>query len=307
MLLIDKYKPGKISNLVLKDKIKNQLEKVQNQNLLITGNTGSGKTTALYCIARNNYHGMLDDAVYVLNVIDDRSLKSIQDTLEIFCKKKIEHTVKKMIIIDDLDELSDKIQQVINNLMETYEKKVIFAFTCNNTINVIEQIQGRCIILHFNKLNTKLIYEKLKEICNNEQFTFDEDGLKQICYDADGNLKKAINNLQLISNYSNNINLINVRKILNIPIPELINDFFNFCLNKQFNNAHSQIINMKHSGLMSFDILNGLIQYLKIDEKIDADKRIKFLEIISEFIIIISKGIDSELQLTACVAKLILC
>jgi replication factor C subunit 2/4 len=306
MAWIEKYKPRHLNDLILNNKLKKQIDKVKYQNLLLTGGMGNGKTSTLYCIAKDLYKGFISEAVYVLDIIDDRSLKTIQDMLETFCKKRIEQKIKKMIIIDDLDEIPEKVQQLINNLMEIYEYKVIFSMSCFNLSNIIESIQSKCVILQFKSPKYELVENKLIEICNNEKIKYEKEGLKQIYSDADGNLRKTINNLQMISNFTDNITCKCVRQLLNIPEPTLIENIFKLCLDKNFSEANNKILDMNKNGTMSFDILNGMIQYLKTNDTIKEEIKIKFLEIVATSLVLVSKGFDSKLQLSNCIAKLII-
>lgn len=304
MAWIVKYKPKCLDDLILSKKIKERINNVKYQNLMITGK--SGKTSILHCVAKSLYKGIIDEAVYVLNIIDDRSLKTIQDSLETFCKKKISKPIKKMIIIDDLDEIFDKIQQIISNLMEIYEKKVIFMISCNDLTKIIETIQEKCVIIKIKNPNIKNALVKMKQICDNENIKYNDDGLKSIYNYSNGNMVHIINNLQIVGSYDNEINIKNVRDVLEIPDPDLIENIFNLCENKKFIEANNLIISLHEKGTSCFDILNGMLNFLKYNEKLKDNVKIKFLEIISDCLIQLNSGVESKLQLSKCISMLIL-
>ena len=45
-----------------------------------------------------------------------------------------------------------------------------FVFTCNNSSDIIESIQSRCIIIRFNKPPTNIFIDKIKVICEKRIF-----------------------------------------------------------------------------------------------------------------------------------------
>ena len=57
---IEKYKPKKIKDLLLNDIVRIQFETyIENKeipNLILTGETGVGKTSSIHCLIRNMYH-----------------------------------------------------------------------------------------------------------------------------------------------------------------------------------------------------------------------------------------------------------
>lgn len=303
---VEKYKPRKFDDLALDDHLKNQLRGLKMQNIIITGYTGTGKSSILKCMAKEVYKKYVNEYVYFLDVIDDRSLKTINEVIENFCKRKINENIRKMIIIDDIDEIPNKIQQIINNVMELYEKKVIFAFTCIDIMNVLEGLQSKCIIIRLGKISDDLIRNQLVKICNSEDIKFTDDSLNAIINISNGDLRKAINNLQMISCYSNNIIYKNVVGILRIPEISIIKYIFKFCKEKDFDNANNTIIGMRRDGLLSFDILNGMILFLKsCDDYMSEEMKIKYLKVISDCAIVISNGLDNELQLSKCIVDMI--
>lgn len=303
---IEKYKPKKYDDLVLETNLKERIRKLKLQNLIITGYTGTGKSTILRCLAKEIYKTYVNEYVYVLDVIDDRSLKTVNEMLETFCKKKIGDSIRKMVIIDDIDEISTKIQQIINNLMEIYEKKVIFTFTCVNMMNVLEALQSRCIVLRLGKLSDDLIREQLIKICMNESIKCTEDAMDYIIEISNNDLRKAINNLQMISSYSNEIVIENVINLCNLPEQEIIRKLFKHCIDKKFEEANDVILGLKKKGILSLDILNGMVYFLKkCGDFIKENNKIKYLKVLSKCIVVINSGLESDLQLSNCIIELI--
>ena len=204
---------------------------------IITGVPGIGKTTTILCIAKNLLGKYYNQGVLELNASDDRGIKAVQESIIYFCKKKLEikdedgrtYSRHKIVLLDEADNMTKKAQQLVNNLMSQYHNTTRFAFTCNNSSDIIEAIQSRCIIFRYRRLNNQQLHDKLKFICDKEMITYSEDGLDALVTIAQGDLRQAINNLQLTYNGYEKIVPSNVYKLCDKPHPEIIKDIFMAC------------------------------------------------------------------------------
>lgn len=321
---VEKYRPKKIDDLVLNpyllEKIKKIIKDKDMPNLIITGIPGIGKTTTILCIAKQLLGKYFDQGVLELNASDDRGIKSVQDSIIYFCKKKLDLNKKsrknnnkiysnhKIILLDEADNMTKKAQQLINNLMEKYHNNTRFAFTCNNSSGIIEAIQSRCIILRYIRLSNEQIASRLKFICEKENVPYTEDGINEIANITQGDLRQAINNLQLIYNGYRDITPENVYRLCDIPHPLVIKEIFLACKQKNIREALKLLDNLRKQGYSNSDISISMINTLKNmkTDEIDDETKIKYLEDICRTSLIISKGIDKSLQLTGCIAHLCL-
>ena len=107
----------------------------------------------------------------------------------------------KLVILDEADNMDDdRVQPQINTIMESFKDEVRFAYTCNTSSNIIESIQSRCLILMFTRLTPALTSERLVEIANMERLKYDIKALNQISELSHGDMRSAINMLQLVFN-----------------------------------------------------------------------------------------------------------
>ncbi len=317
---IEKYRPSKLEDIILDDhtqkKIKKIIEDKEMTNLILPGVPGIGKTTTIKCIARSLYGKYADEAVLELNASDDRGIKSVQEKIVTFCKKKMDlndrgdnngkkYSEHKLIFLDEADNMTNKAQRLINNLMEKYNKTTRFAFTCNSSSDIIEGIQSRCIILRFYRLKKDQIINRLEKICEFENIKINNKCLETIAEIADGDLRSAINNLQLIFRSCNEITPENIYKVCSKPQPTIIKSIIDDCINKDLISAKDKIFNLKKDGYSESDIILGLIHVLKTNKNILEETRIKFLEKVCYYAYIISKGLATDIQLISCIVSLI--
>ncbi len=317
---IEKYRPSKLEDIILDDntykKIKKIIDDKDMTNLILPGVPGVGKTTSIKCIARALYGKYADEAVLELNASDDRGIKSVQEKIVTFCKKKMDlndrgnndgrkYSEHKLIFLDEADNMTNKAQRLINNLMEKYNKTTRFAFTCNSSSDIIEGIQSRCIILRFYRLKKEQVINRLQQICEFEKVEISKKGLEVIAEITDGDLRSAINNLQLVYRSCTKITIENIYTVCSKPQPTFIKRIFDNCINKNFIEATNVIFELKKLGYSESDIILGMIQFLKSEPSLKEDVRINYLEKVCYYAYVISKGLATDIQLVACLTTLV--
>jgi replication factor C subunit 2/4 len=316
---VEKYRPMTLDDLILDEHTMNKINKIVEDknmpNIIITGIPGIGKTTTILCIAKLLLGKYFKDGVLELNASDDRGIKSVQDSIIYFCKKQltipeseIKYANHKIVLLDEADNMTTKAQQLINNLMGEYHKTTRFAFTCNNSSDIIEAIQSRCLIFRYKRLSEKQVIKRLETVCDMENITYDKEGLHTIMMISQGDMRQALNCLQTTYNGYTIISSENVYKICDKPHPLIINNMLIECHKKNIRDALIQLNKLRDKGYCSSDIIMGMFQTLKSSrvEGLDEDTKIKFMAEISRSYLVISKGVDSNLQLTGCLCKLVL-
>jgi len=318
---IEKYRPKKIDYMILNDNLKNialQCIKTKNlPNMILTGEPGIGKTSTIRCIAYGLYGENYNDNVLELNASDDRGIKSVQGDIINFCntikskKKSIndEQTntqcMHKLVILDEADNIMDKAQHQINSLMEQYKNTVRFALTSNSSADIIEAIQSKCAILRYSKLTSQQVADRLKTICEIEKITYEKNALLELAQISKGDMRNAINMLQLLYNKHDAIKQQNIQDISCMPQSVTIKEIFKCCNENNLKKAISLVLDLKHDGYSGSDITLGMIHTLKTESCEITDKlKIKMMYEICNSAYNISRGTDTNLQLIACLALL---
>lgn len=318
---IEKYRPKSLNDLILPQqmqfKIKQILESKTLPNLIITGSPGVGKTSTILCIARKIFGPKYKDMILELNASNNRTLDFINTTIAYFCKKKssINNQSQKLIIFDEADNITNKAQNLLANLMEEYAHNTCFAFTCNESSKIIESIQSRCIILRYTPMTSDNIKKRLEMICNKENITYDNNGIKKIIFISQGDIRQAINNLEATYYGYNTITEEHVNKLCYHPHTDIIKNIIKACIRKDLINSIKLIHQLKINGYCSNDILLTILNILREWNIVEDDNwtllesmeniKINFIKIISDCYINVSDGIDTQLQLYGCISRMI--
>jgi len=307
---IEKYRPKALEDLILplttQYKIANMIETKNLPNIIITGSPGTGKTSTILCLAKKILGKDYKDMLLELNASNNRTLDFINSTVANFCKKKLssDSTTQKIIIFDEADNITKKAQNLLANLMEEHSHNTRFAFTCNESSKIIESIQSRCMILRYIPMTSDNIKKRLQFICQKENIIYDEPGLNAIIFISQGDVRQAINNLEATYHGYETITEENVYKLCYHPHPKIVIEIIKECVGLNLIKSMDYIHELKNCGYCTNDILLTMLNSLR-EINIDEDIRINFIKIISESYMTVSEGIDTNLQLYACLSRMI--
>lgn len=310
----DKYRPKKndelILNNIIRTKINHIIETKSISNLIFTGKSGQGKTSTIHYIVKKIYHkNDYQTAILELNASDERGIKSVNEVIQNFCKKKIYYkegyAQHKTLILDEADNLTSKAQKSINLLMEQYPDTK-FVFTCNNSQAIIEPIQSRCTKILFNNNLTEQIIARLEYICEKENIKYEnKKTLEYLIEISNYDIRKVISNLELvtmfISKYTENNKIItiqNINNIIDIPSHNILEKILNAILNKNYTEIFVNINEFKNQGYYALDIILYFIKYIEKSNIINNNVRNYYLDILCKQALIISKTRTNYIQLT---------
>jgi DNA polymerase III delta prime subunit len=151
-LLTEKLRPKEIRHMILPDRIRNVFEgKGLNQNILLAGSPGCGKTTLAKILASDLPH-------MFINVSDESSVDVIRNKINDFCSNISVldgKSSKKVVILDEFDGASDQFYKALRGTIEKFAKNTRFIATCNYINKVPDAIQSRFEVINFDPVNSE--------------------------------------------------------------------------------------------------------------------------------------------------------
>jgi len=307
-----KYIPESIDDIIARDDTKKQIECMINgtciMNTIITGVPGIGKTMIMHFIAKKILGKNYRNRSLTLIGSDDRGIKTISDTIVNFCKKKVDDSYKnidvKLVLIDEADNMTQKAQYNLSVVMDKYSSSVKYILTCNNSWKIVESIQSKCSIMLLTRMGDNSIASHLRSICVRENVQCNEKGINAILNISNGDLRSAINNLQLVYVCCEKITEKNVFKLFDMPNPHELNELIKACVRYDLKDALNKLLTIINKGYSETDIILGLTNMLKRAKYIEESTKIRLILTTNETSLILSRGIDSQLQLAGCIANM---
>ena len=214
---IETYRPETLSDIIGQKIVINDLTSLikypkSMPHLLFTGQTGVGKTETAICIARNLLTKYAKIYVLHLNSTDERNIEVLRNKIRKFMKLDASKNMPyKIIILDDVEEMTQESQSALLSILDDMAESR-FIMTARNASKIIEPLRSRCVEFKFSIINEKDIKDKLGEISQKENITVDRSGLSAIARKSKGDIRRAINNLQVISTINDSITYNTVMK-----------------------------------------------------------------------------------------------
>ena len=221
--LYRKYRPETFENVVgQKHIIKTLLNAIENNKVahayIFSGPRGTGKTTtakllakALNCDCENkpcnecdNCKAILDGSHPDIIEIDAASNNGVDEVRELIEKVKYAPIQGKfkVYIIDEVHMMTSGAFNALLKTLEEPPEHVVFILATTDVHKVIPTVLSRCQRFDFSKINFEDIKQRVTEILNLEQITF-EDGVPSLVAElADGGMRDALSILDQVVSYA---------------------------------------------------------------------------------------------------------
>jgi replication factor C subunit 2/4 len=306
---VEKFRPQVLEDVVGNERTVSQLNTISAQgnmpNLLLVGPPGCGKTTSIWCLARQMLGETARQAVCELNASDDRGIDVVREKIKSFAQQKVNvpPNMHKIIILDEADSMTASAQQALRMIMTDYTSTTRFALACNDSSKIIEAIQSRCAILRFTRLSDPDVLSRLMTIIKSEEVKFEDKGLEALIFTAEGDMRNAINNLQATVSAFGLVSFDNVFQVCDQPHPDILRDVISRCLESQFSAACGCLKVLWIQGYSPLDIIGSLYKVVT-NYSMNENLQLKFLKELAILRMRLLDGVCTLLQVHGCLAKL---
>jgi replication factor C subunit 2/4 len=306
---IEKFRPEFLHEVVGNSEAVSRLSAIASAgnlpNIILSGPPGIGKTTSILCLGREMLGDAYKNAVLELNASDARGIDVVRNKIKMFAQKKVtlppgKH---KIIILDEADSMTGAAQQALRRTMEIYSTTTRFALACNNSTKIIEPIQSRCAVLRFTKLSDEELLTRLMQVCEIEKVSYELNGLEAIIFSAEGDMRNALNSLQSTVSGFGHVNMDSVFKVCDQPHPQKVGAALIHASKGEAKLAIGIIRKLYMSGYAATDIIQTLFRVTRSADLPESIK-LEFMREIGFTHMRIAEGLNTQLQLMGCVARL---
>ena len=207
-LWVEKYRPRKIKDCILTDDLKKTFTEFLNQgeipNLLLSGTSGTGKTT----VARALCDELGADYILINGSDEGRQIDTLRNKVKNFAStvSLTEQSNHKVVIIDEADYMNpESVQPALRNFIETFYNNCRFIFTCNYKNKILPALHSRCTVIDFRIENGQKVktatefMNRLSIILKDEKVEFDKKVLAELIQKYYPDFRRTINELQRYS------------------------------------------------------------------------------------------------------------
>lgn len=202
MLLPQKYAPNKIEEIAGNDEVKirvrtwilNALRGIKQKPLLIHGPTGTGKTALAYAL-KNEF----DLELIEMNASELRNKEAVEKVLAQAGGSFSLSGKNKLLLIDDVDALQGKDTGGTGAIVSVLKNSHIpILLTAENIWDKkLTGIKAESQALEFKRISKSSIRKVLVKIAEKEELKINEISLASIIENCSGDLRSAINDLQV--------------------------------------------------------------------------------------------------------------
>ncbi|MCK4328083.1 MAG: replication factor C small subunit [Candidatus Diapherotrites archaeon] len=308
---VEKYRPKELKEVVGQKAVVERLEAYAKEkdmpHLLFSGRAGIGKTACALALA-NGLYGSEGRNILELNASDERGIDVIRGKIKDFAATlSIGKVPFKVIFLDESDSLTRDAQNALRRTMEKYSRTCRFILSCNYSSKLIEPIQSRCALFRFTPLGDKDIRKRLEHIAKQEKLSIEDKAYVALEYVAEGDLRRAINILQVASTLSKKVTADSVYKVSARARPEEVREMIGLALKGKFLEARKALDALLYDyALSAEDVLLQVHREVVSSEDFDAKQKVALVDRIGEASFRVSEGANERIQLEAFLAQLVL-
>jgi DNA polymerase III delta prime subunit len=230
-LFVEKFRPQKIEQLIAVPRVKDQLKDGLNQNLLLYGSAGTGKTSSAWILAKGH-------PTLFLNASEERGIDIIRDRIIPFCSTmSLEDGMERLkcVILDELDGATTDFFGAFRPIMEKFSKNVRFIASCNTVQKVPNPVGGsRFLPIAYDPITKEEeIYlkgeykKRIGAILKAVKISYTEEIIDKFIHNDFPDLRALMNKVQSL-----HIRGIGELTLDNIVTTSDFKDLFQLCLNK---------------------------------------------------------------------------
>lgn len=304
---LTKYKPHTIDDFQFDIHTERALKafiEMDDLNLLLYGNSNCGKTMLLECLVRTYYNldkymPLPENNIIYINNLKEYGVQYYRNEMKTFCQtKSIIRGKKKMIIIDDIDNVNEQSQQVFRTYIDHYKHNIHFTMVCTNMQKVIESIQSRMHIIQLKPQPDSSIQKFMNHVLIQEQMHVSEEKTKAFILSiSNHSFRTMINHLEKLKILGEPLTMELCLRVCSDISFKHFEDYIHAVKKSKLHNAIKILYHLHDHGYSVIDILDYFFYFLKSTDLVSENIKYKCIPYICKYITIFHNIHEDKIEL----------
>ena len=278
-------------------------------NMFIHGASGCGKTSLLQVLINKYYklnelttnekNEIVQKNVFYINSLSEYGINFFRNEVKTFCKiPSFLTNKKKIVVIDDIDNINEQSQQVLRNYISKYKHNIFFMASCTNIQKIISNLQSRLNIISIPHITNEKLKIHAEKIIKNENLIIDEESKTFLLKISNYSLRILITYLEKIYLLDDTIDIKICKSICTNIDYSLLSDYtYEIFEMRNIENAIYIIKSIFDTGYSVIDIFETYFLYVKNTTILDEKLKYNIIKNITKYISYFYTKHEDEIEL----------
>ena len=299
---IYKYKPERFKDFQIDNDIitiLNTMISMNNLNILFVGDSGSGKTSLVNALMKEYYGDIsYSDDILIINSLKEQGIHYYRTDVKTFCQTRCSiPNKKKIVVLDDIDNINEQSQQVFRNCIDKYSNNVHFISSCSNVQKVIDSLQSRQIIIKMKPLSSIYLNNILQDVKNRENISMDVMAEKFVLELASGSVRILLNYLEKFKILNEHVTQELVNQVCTNISFSIFDEYTSFILNSDLSKGVSILYELFDRGYSVMDIYDNYFLYVKLTPLLNETQKYETIKLLCKYITVFHNIHEDEIEL----------
>jgi DNA polymerase III delta prime subunit len=297
-----KYRPCIFKDLEIDNDIidiLNTMISMNNLTILFIGDSGSGKTTLINTLI-TEYYGKSQyiDDILVINSLKEQGIQYYRTEVKTFCQTRCSiQGKKKIVILDDIDNINEQSQQVFRNCIDKYSNNVHFISSCSNIQKVIDSLQSRKIIIKLKPFTNDRLNTILQKTKKSENLLCDAKTDRLVLSVSNGSVCVLLNYLEKFKIINEPITYDLVSKVCTNISFTVFDTYTNAVIQSKLNDAVHLLYDLFDKGYSVMDIYDNYFLFVKVTDILSETQKYEIIKLLCKYITIFHNIHEDEIEL----------